>query len=243
MGRLQDYCHKRLLASAWCISLFIIPVYYRRHEAMVTLDVVGSLNIVFCLVLIVYYYIMVYCGVRKWNRSQIRQVQALVNAKVETKAACTAFLLTVSIGISIVPMFVVIIFGEVWPSLRKSSHFRWSKTVVSLNSLFNPLLYCYRNRVFRKAVWKLLRSPRTKSPRIQPMNKDGNMRYIKRSRYGNSTASINEVGDLEVVEQRHFSWTRSQSCGALKCLEQVDERSREATMKTASSVPSLNVIL
>ena len=182
-------------------------------------------------------YIMVYRGVRKWNRSQIRQVQALVNAKVETKAAYTAFLLTVSVCISIVPTLVVFTFGEVWPSLQKISFYTWSKTMVSLNSLFNPLLYCYRNRVsVRKAVWKLLRSP-GKSPRIQPMDKDRNQRYIKRSKYDESTASANEVENLETVEKRYFLWTRSQSCGALKCLEQVNERSRETTMKTASSVP------
>ena len=207
-GRINKYARIAwLLSSAWCISVFIIPAYHPRYEAMFTLDVLTCLMIAFCLVLIVYSYIMVYRGVRKWNRSQIRQVQALVNAKVETKAAYTAFLLTISVGISIVPMFVVFIFGEVWPSLRKSSFYRCCKTMLLLNSLFNPLLYCYRNRVFRKAVWKLLRSPRTKFSRIQPVDKVGNQRYIKHARYGNSTASTNENnGDLETVEQRHCHW-------------------------------------
>ena len=175
---------------------------------MLTMNVLTSLMIAFCLVLIIYYYIMVYRGVRKWNRTQIRQVQALVNAKVETKAAYTAFLLTVSVCISIVPTLVVFTFGEVWPSLQKISFYTWSKTMVSLNSLFNPLLYCCRNRVFRKAVWKLLRSP-GKSPRIQPVDTDGNTRNTKRARYGNSTASTNENnGDLGTVEQCHIRWTR-----------------------------------
>ena len=93
----------------------------------------------------------------------------------KTKAAYTAFLLTVSVGISIALMFVLFTFGEVWPSLQKSSNFRWTKTMVWLN----PLLYCYRNCVFRKPVWKLLRSP-GKSPRFQSVDTDGNTRYIKR---------------------------------------------------------------
>ena len=71
--------------------------------------------------------------------------------------------------------------------------------MLSLNSLLNPLLYCYRNRVFRKAVWKLLRSP-GKSSRIQPVNTDRNQRYIKRSKYPESTASTNENGDLEPLD-------------------------------------------
>ena len=235
-GRINKYARITwLVASFWFISVSIIPVYHPPYEAMVTMDVGTSLMAAFCLVLMVYYYIMVYRGVRKWNRSQIRQVQALVNAKVETKAAYTAFLLTISVSISIIPMFMVYTFGEVWPSLRKSSFFRWSKTMVSLNSLFNPLLYCYRNRVFRKAVWGLVRSPRTKSQRIQPVDRDRNQRNIKRARYGTSTASTNENnGDLETVEQCHFRWTRSQSCGALKCLEQVGQRAMERTSSTAS---------
>ena len=244
-GRINKYARIAwLLALPWCITHYTIITASRpMHKAMVAMDVLASLMAAFCIVLIVYYYIMVYRGVRKWNRSQIRQVQALVNAKVETKAAYTALLLTFSVGISIAPTFVVFTFGEVWPSLRQSSHFRWSKTMLSLNSLFNPLLYCFRNRVFRKAVWKLLRSPRAKSPRIQPVDTDHNQRYIKGARYGTSTASTNENnGDLETFEQCHFRWTRSQSCGALKCLEQVHERSREETIKRASSVPSCNVI-
>ena len=220
-----------LVASFWYISVSIRPVYHPPYEAMVTMDVGTSLMGAFCLVLMVYYYIMVYRGVRKWNRSQIRQVQALVNAKKETKAASTAFLLTICVGISVVPIIMVFTFGEVWPSLRKSSFYRWSKTMLSLNSLFNPLLYCYRNRVFRKAVWKLLRSP-GKSPRIQPVDTDGNQQNIKRARYGNSTALTNEnKGDLETVELRHFRWTRSQSCGALKCLEQVGQRAMDGVLR------------
>ena len=223
-------------ALLWCIRLFtIIPAYRPSNKAMLTMDVLTSLMVAFCIVLIVYYYIMVYRGVRKWNRSQIRQVQALVNAKVETKAACTSFLLTVSVGISIAPTFVLFTFGELWPSLRKSSHFRWSKTILSLNSLLNSLLYCYRNRVFRKGVWKLLRSQRTKSLRIQPVDTDGNQRYIKRARYGTSTVSTNETnGDLETFEQYYFRWSRSQSCGPLKCLEQVKKRAKERASSTAS---------
>ena len=239
-GRIKKYARIAwLLDLFWCIPVLIIPAYHSQHEVVATIDVVtavfGGLKIAFCLVLIVYYYIMVYRGVRKWNRSQIRQVQALVNARVETKAAYTAFLLTFSLGISIVPVIMVLTFGGVWPFLRKRSFFRWSKTMVSLNSLFNPLLYCYRNRVFRKAVWKLLRSPRTKSPRIQPVDTDRNQRYIKRARYGTSTASTNENnGDLETVQQCHFRWTRSRSCGALKCLEQVGKRAKERASSTAS---------
>ena len=119
--------NKKYARIAWLLDLFwripdlIVSAYHPRREVIATIDVLSSLLAAFCLVLIVFYYIMVYRGVRKWNRSQIRQVQALVNAKVETKAACTAYLLTISVGISIVPILMVCTFREVWPSLRKSS--------------------------------------------------------------------------------------------------------------------------
>ena len=112
-----------LLALLWCISVSIVSTYRPLHKVMVTMDILTSLMLALGLVLIVYYYIMVYRGVRKWNRSQMRQVQALVNAKVETKAAYTAFLVTVSVVVSIFPTLLVYAFGDVWPSLRR---FRFS---------------------------------------------------------------------------------------------------------------------
>ena len=235
-GRIKKFARTAsFIVLLWFIPLLIMPTYRPRKEIKVTMDVITSLSNALFLVLIIYYYIMVYRGVRKWNRSQIRQVQAMVNVRVETKAAYTAFWVTISVGISIVPMFVVYTFGEVWPSLRKSSVFRWNKTTVSLNSLFNSLLYCYRNRVFRKAVRELLRLP-GKSRRIQPVYTDGNQRYIKRvtRTYGNSTTSTNENGNFEIVEQRHFLWTRSQSCGAIKYFDQVGQKAMERASSALS---------
>ena len=113
-GRIKKYARiAGILASRlWCISVCTIPTYRSLHKAYVRMDVLGSLVVALCIVLIVYYYVMVYRGVRKWNRRQILQVQALVNAKVETNAAFTAFLLTVSVGFSIVPCLVAYAFGR-----------------------------------------------------------------------------------------------------------------------------------
>ena len=234
-GRIKKYAKiASFVVLLWFIPLCIMPPYRTRHETMATImDVVTSLMLALCLVQIVYYYIMLYRGVRKWNRSQIRQVQALVNAKVETKAAYTAFLVTVSVGIWIVPPIVVYAFGEVWPALRKSSIFMWTKTTFSLNSLFNPLLYCYRNRVFRKAARELLRLPGKSARRIQPLDLDGNQRYIRSARYCDSTTSPTGNGDVEIVEQRYFRWSRSHSCGTIEYLDQVGQ----TAIERASSAP------
>ena len=106
-------------------------------------------------------------------------------------------------------------FGEFSPSLRKISFLRLTETMVSLDSLFNSLLYCYRNRKFRKAVLELVIPGKYR--RVQPES--------------------NQVGALENVEQRQFRWTRSQSYDTLRCSDQVEQRSHE-TMVRAAPAPS-----
>ena len=177
-----------------------------------------------CLFLIVYFNVMVYRGIRKWNRSQIRQVQALVDAKIEAKGTYSAFLLTVFLGISTVPMIGILILGNVLPFLRTSTFFRWAETVVLLNSLFNPLLYCYRDRNF-KAVWEWLRFGKRQG--IQAVEADCTAQYgVKRTRprHPDPSSSVNQAGNkLVKVEQRNFARTRSQSCGSIIRLDQVPE--------------------
>ena len=44
-----------------------------------------------------------------------------------------------------------------FPALRRSSFFRWSMMLAQLNSVFNPVLYCYRDRRFRDAFLEILK--------------------------------------------------------------------------------------
>ena len=53
--------------------------------------------------LIVYFYVMVYLGVRKRKLSQIRQVSELVNAKHERRVAMTIALVTIAVILSFFP--------------------------------------------------------------------------------------------------------------------------------------------
>ena len=55
-------------------------------------------------------------------------------------AILTAFVLT-SFALSL----VVVIFGGAYSAFRRSSYFRWSMLLAQLNSLFNPVLYCYKD--------------------------------------------------------------------------------------------------
>ena len=102
---------------------------------------------------LVYFYSMVYSKARKQSRSQISQI----SAKIQSRIAFTAFLLTASVVIFSLPIPVVVTTVQLWPILRANSVFRWSEVPLYLNSLLNPVLYFYRNRRYRKAALKLLR--------------------------------------------------------------------------------------
>ena len=102
---------------------------------------------------LVYFYSMVYSKARKQSQSQISQI----TAKIQSRIAFTAFLLTAAVFIFSLPIPVVVATVQFWPILRANSVFRWSEVPLYLNSLLNPVLYFYRNRRYRKAALKLLR--------------------------------------------------------------------------------------
>ena len=54
------------------------------------------------------------------------------------------------------------------PGLRTNEAIRLTKTVMQLNSVFNPLLYCYREQRFRNAIRELsgLKKPRAIQPAV-----------------------------------------------------------------------------
>ena len=94
---------------------------------------------------------------RKWNRTRIRPDNGLVKGKLESKVAYTTFWLTVFVAASAVLIQVLYLFRGVLPFFRQVSTLRWAERILQLNSLFNPLLYWYRNSPKRKAALDLLR--------------------------------------------------------------------------------------
>ncbi|XP_078347845.1 uncharacterized protein LOC144632963 [Oculina patagonica] len=132
------------------------------------LDLILTLPSVICIVLIGFFYIMVYLGVRKQRARDDSDVNVRATAKMEGSIARTTGILSVSLLIFYIPSIVVPIFGESVPFLRTSSFFRWSELLTQLNSLVNPLLYCFvLNRHFRREILKMLSTNKPK--RIQPL--------------------------------------------------------------------------
>ena len=132
------------------MTLQAIPL---PHELLFALYFIEGVVWLIGFMALVYFYSMVYSKARKQSRSQISQI----TAKIQSRIAFTAFLLTAAVFIFSLPIPVVVATVQFWPILRANSVFRWSEVPLYLNSLLNPVLYFYRNRRYRKAALKLLR--------------------------------------------------------------------------------------
>ena len=123
------------------------------HEFLLVLYLLQGVLWLISFMALVYFYSMVYSKARKQSRSQISQI----TAKIQSRIAFTAFLLTAAVFIFSLPIPAVNATVQFWPILRANSVYRWSEVPLYLNSLLNPVLYFYRNRRYRKAALKLLR--------------------------------------------------------------------------------------
>ena len=154
---------KTLARIAWLcavltpISPSIMKLAGVEYKYLLAVDIACVLPGTVCLMLIGYFYIRVYLGVRKQEAEKVTNVGFSVKAKLATKVAKTTAILTVVALISFIPSLVFLLFGEIFPALRRSSFFRWSMMLAQLNSLFNPVLYCYGNHRFKDAVLEMLK--------------------------------------------------------------------------------------
>ena len=81
---------------------------------------------------IVYFYIMVFLGLRKRKQNQTSQLTIMMKVKIECKVAETTSLLTAGLLISFVPSIVIATLGTSSPAFRMNAAFRLSKAVCSL---------------------------------------------------------------------------------------------------------------
>ena len=169
------------------------------------LDIISSILIVCLLIAIVCFYVMVYLTVRKRELSQIMQVSVLVKAKLENRVAMTMALVTVALVIFFIPMTVVFILVDYFQVFRGLLAWRVVETLVYLNSIASPLIYCYRDRLFRIAVLQILRIKKPKAKRFSVGNA---VRFVRR-KY--SFGSVKDVVQIRKVENSVIL-TRPPSC-------------------------------
>ena len=110
-----------------------------------------------CLFLVAFFYRKVYLGICNRRLNGISQIGVLMKAKLqESKVAKTTGLLTAAVISSFIPIFVFGILGHFLPVFRTNEPIRLTQMGTQLNSLFNPLFYCYRDHRFRKSIRELL---------------------------------------------------------------------------------------
>ena len=217
---------------AWLLTILTVVLLISMEtvslpdEIILVVDVISSSFLIVCLSLLAYFYVKAYVAVRNWNRARIRPVDVLVKKKFESKVAYTTFWLTVFVVVSTLPVSFVHLFQDGLPLFRRISTIRWAETILQLNSLFNPLLYWYRNQRLRKATLELLRCRNRPAVRTA--------RHFRQRRY--SVASL-DVEELQ-SEKRDTQLLRSESLGAVMCLDTFRQRRIEAVKERRMSAPS-----
>ena len=199
----------KIAIFAWLSAIFTwLPLFIMLMTSVeVDLVRIGILIINVCgvilVVFILYFYAMVYHEVRKRRTSDVRVITAQLQAKRESNVAKTtglitaALLFTIALG-NILPKVIL-----QFPALRLSFIFHISRTLVRLNSVLNPILYCYRDLRFRKVVKELLRVRKTK----ETQKKDVGVRFCQQNK---SAWLVSKCPTT--VENIRSGLTRSISC-------------------------------
>ena len=148
-----------VLAAIAAIVVPILSVAEVDQKVIAGLSIFSGSKTVLCVAIIGYCYITLYLYVRKRKNNEINQVSARANAKLEKSIAKATGTVTAALLVSYVPSIIVLFLGDAVPFLRTSSYFRWSELLIQMNSLFNPIVYCFAvNRAFRNEILEMINS-------------------------------------------------------------------------------------
>ena len=237
---------KKLAIIAWLSAIVTVsPAHFtmaltgmlRENEMVLALDIffiILSVLVMSALGLIIYFYVMVYLGVRKRKLSQIRQVSDLVNAKLEQRVAVTTTLVTVALILSFFSNAVIGMLEGVYPVLRKRFVGDLKATLLYTNSVVNPLIYYYRDCRFRNAVLELLR---IRKPKVTPYLVTDTPTFAR----GNDVFDLERDKVQGQFVENPVRLTRSASCHLVHFLGRVQLESHKKAFKRIMSSPSLPI--
>ena len=174
--------------------------------------IVTAILVVCALALIIYFYVMMYLGIRNRKLSEVSQVTSLISAKLEKKVAKMTALVTAVLIISFLPLIVVSVFSGVSRVPPKIWAWRLADILMQSNSIANPLIYCYGDRRFKTAVLELLR---VRKPGTNEPTAVAGVRFVsQKGRFG----SVENVMELQrEVNLMHFK--RRASCDQAVALD------------------------
>ena len=237
---------KKLAIIAWVLAIVTVspPNFItalkgmmRANEAVIALEIFLiplSLLLMSALSLIVYFYVMVYLGVRKRKVSQIRQVSELVKVRQERRIAMTAAVVTFTLILSFLPSILGGMLQGIYLFFRQRLAMRVEDIFLYLNSVANPLIYCYRDRRFRNAVLEILKSKR-------PKEKSSVVTYAARFRdvkHNDVFGSGKDTLQMRKVENQ-VRLTRSASCDLTQSVDRVYLDSHKIRLTRSKSSLSL----
>ena len=237
---------KKLAIIAWVSAIVTVsPAHFtmaltgmlRENEMVLALDIffiILSVLVMSTLGLIIYFYVMVYLGVRKRKLSQIRQVSDLVNAKLEQRVAVTTTLVTVALILSFFSNAVIGMLEGVYPVLRKRFVGDLKATLLYTNSVVNPLIYYYRDCRFRNAVLELLR---IRKPKVTPYLVTDTPTFAR----GNDVFDLERDKVQGQFVENPVRLTRSASCHLVHFLGRFQLESHKKAFKRTMSSPSLPI--
>ena len=226
---------KKIAIFTWLSALFPTAVYYFLRVFLLERKI---FDIVFacwtavesvCLFLVAFFYLKVYLGIRNRNLNDTSQIHVLMRAKLESKIAKTTGLLTAALISSFIPICLLAILRNVVPLLRTNAAIRFTQLVTQLNSLFNPLLYCYREHRFRNAIRELLGLKKGEAIQVevgapQLTRRNDSIRPSELHKEGKHTKRL----------------TRSASCNLTDALYSIHGTPRVVMLKKSLSAPTLD---
>ena len=201
-------CLRKLALATWLWTIFTACPAFIMQDLRVSRNAVKAwmlselVVITGCLILILYFYLVVLLEVRKSKIADIRRFNVLITKKAEYKIATTTALLSFVAFFSFLPAGTAFIFVDIFPVIQTNQYFifRSTQSLAQLNSLLNPILYCFRNPQF----WKVLK---------EMVGIKGNTDFqpwLKRTRHNQEKITNYSLKDKRRVE-KHKNLSKSKS--------------------------------
>lgn len=163
-------------------------------------------------VTIVYFYAMIYHGVRNHRTSDVKNVNALAQARLESRVAKTTALITAALLLTIAVSGILVMTMRLkFPTSRPTLAIEISRTLLRLNSVFNPVLYCFKDLRFRKAVLELLKIRKTQA--AQKTGPNVQVREQKKSAFSLPGNVYQELKNVKTRTRRRGSESRFSTKG------------------------------
>ena len=195
---------KRLAMVVWLAAIITtFPVLIMEQmgidsKFLKSWIIVGNICGAITFLLIVYFYIMVCLGIRKRKTSDFSQVTALVNAKIQSKVTKTTALITAALFFTIIVAGVLVSLRIILPAFRTNFLLQMVGTLFQFNSVMNPLVYFYRDRLFRKAVLQMLKIKKPSPIQIR----DNARQFHRRQDMFRSVGNIQQEMKLHEIPSR-----------------------------------------